>query len=575
LPAAHHVVVDSLRITPTQVDVELRCSLATAKCPACQSPSRRVHSRYVRIVRDLPWAGVPMVLRFSTRRFFCDGADCPRRIFAETLPDLARRHARGTSRLDGALVKIGMECGGEPGRRLCGQLGINISGDTILRRLRGAPPATADTHAGAIIGVDDFAFRRGQTYGTIVVDHQSGGVIDLLPDRSSKSLEGWLTARPVLPGVVTRDRSGVYAKAVAAAAPDAVQVADRWHLLANCRDALVRVLDRHHASIAQAMPAVVVPPPAVVATVPCTDATPVEAVISEAAPSAAESTGTPTPVPAATPLPSSPRSQSAQWSIDRRAKRLARYERVLELRRQGHSRRSIIRELKMSSSQVAKLLKAGAFPERAKARYHKQVDRYIDALRARWAEGERNARVLARHLRTLGYAGGYDMVRRHVSSWRTPAERLQVVGPRPTVRAAVPAKLNRPGSHRLSWLLIKDDIARDAGDAALLEELLKSCEPIRVATDLARSFGAAVRARDLTALTAWHKRASDPGSTREMNGFAESLSRSWPEVSAAVEYKWSNGRTEGHVNRLKLIKRKMYGRAKLDLLRIRVTGSGP
>jgi transposase len=229
----------------------------------------------------------------------------------------------------------------------------------------------------------------------------------------------------------------------------------------------------------------------------------------------------------------------------------------------------------MSSRQVAKLLKAGAFPERAKGRYHKQVERYLDALRTRWAEGERNARALARHLRTLGYAGGYDMVRRYVSSWRTPGERLRVVGPRPAVRAPVPVKLNRPGSHRLSWLLIRDDIRRDAGDAAMLVELLKACEPIRTTTNLVRSFGAAIRERDLPALTAWHKQALDPGSTKEMNGFAEGLSRSWPEVIAAVEHQWSNGRTEGHVNRLKLIKRKMYGRAKLDLLRIRVTGSGP
>ena len=458
---------------------------------------------------------------------------------------------------------------------MCGQLGINTSGDTILRRLRGAPSRPADAHAGAVIGVDDFAFRRGQTYGTIVVDHQSGGVIDLLPDRSSNSLEGWLTARPVLPVVVTRDRSGVYAKAITFAAPDAVQVADRWHLLANCRDVLVRVLDRHHASIADAMVAAAISPVSPEMAI-AIDVSTADAAISAASPAAAEATGTPPPVPATAALPSSlPLSKSAQWSIDRRAKRLARYEQVLELHQRGHSRRSISRQLNMDSNTVAKLLKAGAFPERAKVRYYKQVDRYLDALRARWAQGERNARVLARYLRTLGYTGGYHMVRRQVSSWRTPAERLRLVGSKPLPRSTVPARLTRPGSHRLSWLLIRDDVARDDGDAALLDELLRSCTPIRVTSELVRSFGAAIRERDLDALTAWHKQASDPGSTKEMNGFAESLSRSWTEVRAAVEHQWSNGRTEGHVNRLKLIKRKMYGRAKLDLQRIRVTGSGP
>ena len=124
-------------------------------------------------------------------------------------------------------------------------------------------------------------------------------------------------------------------------------------------------------------------------------------------------------------------------------------------------------------------------------------------------------------------------------------------------------------------MLIKDDVERDAAEAALLAELLKSCEPIRLTADLVRSFGAAVREGNLTALMAWHKDASDPGSTKEINGFAESRSRSRAQVSAAVKHTWSNGRTEGHVNRLKLIKRKMYGRAKLNLLRIRVTGSVP
>jgi transposase len=118
-------------------------------------------------------------------------------------------------RLDQTLVKIGLECGGEPGRRLCGELGIQTSGDTLLRRLRAAAPA--EGHAGNVIGIDDFAFRRGQRYGTIVVDHESGGVIDLLADRTSATLEAWLSARPTAPTIVTRDRSGIYAKAIMAA----------------------------------------------------------------------------------------------------------------------------------------------------------------------------------------------------------------------------------------------------------------------------------------------------------------------------------------------------------------------
>ena len=194
LPVADRISVEAVRIAPARVEVELQCVVDSVPCPICQTASRRVHSRYVRVVRDLPWAGTPMVLRFSTRRFFCDNGDCRRRIFAEELPDLARRYARGTPRLDSTLVQIGLECGGEPGQRLCGQLGIGTSGDTILRRLRAAPPAAG--YAGKIIGIDDFAFRRGKRYGTIVVDHESGGVIDLLPDvRFAASLAGGAPGR--------------------------------------------------------------------------------------------------------------------------------------------------------------------------------------------------------------------------------------------------------------------------------------------------------------------------------------------------------------------------------------------
>lgn len=561
-PAAHRVAIKSVRITPTQCEVEVGCTAEAASCLICQVPSRRVHSRYIRVVQDLPWGGLPMILRFWTRRFFCDNIDCRRRIFAEQLPALARPRARGTPRLDQSLVRIGLECGGEPGRRLCGDLGITASGDTILRRLRATPQA--NVHCGNVIGVDDFAFRRGQRYGTMIVDHESGGVIDLLPDRTSASLEVWLTARPTLPTVVTRDRSGVYAKAITIAAPDAVQVADRWHLLANCREALVRVIDRHHSSITQAM--------AATRSVVSTADQPQNAAESELTPP-------PTAVPPTLPPPVPPvpavLSRSRQLSIDRRARRVARYEQVLELRRQGVSQRTIASQLKLGRGLVRRLVNADSFPERAKTHHTRQVDRYIDQLRLQWAQGIRNARELAESIRTLGYTGSNAMVRRCVAPWRTPAERPPLRGPTRQSPSPVPLDLQRPSSNRLSWLLTKDDLARRTGEAELLAELGRTCEPIHTASELARSFAPAVQGREINVLTAWMERAAQSTSTKEMNGFAEGLTRNWPEVKAAVELPWSNGRTEGHVNRLKLIKRKMYGRAKFDLLRIRVMARGP
>jgi hypothetical protein len=269
-------------------------------------------------------------------------------------------------------------------------------------------------------------------------------------------------------------------------------------------------------------------------------------------------------------------SKSQQHWTDRRAVRVARYEQLLELHQKGNSQRQITQMLKMSRTQVTKLLNADGFPERAKAPASgKQVDRYVERLRVRWAEGVRNAAELTRYIRTIGYTGGSDMVRRCVTTWRTATERGRLGGSICQPKTPKPPRLQRPSSERLSWLIVKEDVQQRPGEFGLLTALLKACEPIRAACNMARSFGAAVRGRDINALTLWTEHAMRSTSPKEMNGFADGLMRNWPEVKAAIELPWSNGRTEGHVNRLKLIKRKMYGRANLDLLRIRVVGSGP
>lgn len=311
--------------------IALTLHLATthpiAHCPACNTPSVRIHSRYTRRLAAEAAFGSRVRLALTARRFFSDAGDCQRTIFAEPLGGLAARYARSTRRLANVHRAIGQALGGEAGARLAGVIASPVSPDTILRRVKNAPAAGVATTP-RVVGIDDWAWRKGRRYGTIVVDMESGEVVDLLPDRDADTVKTWLQAHPGVE-VVSRDRSSSYSAAATEAAPEAQQVADRWHLLKNVREAVERMLDRHQAAIAAAFSA---------------DNT--AAAASEVVPATSAK---------GTPEAGSPR-------------RRERFERVCELHREGHSIREIARLVGMARNSVRRYLRRESCPDWAPGR---------------------------------------------------------------------------------------------------------------------------------------------------------------------------------------------------------------
>ena len=232
--------VDELSFTGDLLIIYASTTNLAAECPLCGQPSRRIHGCYTRTLADLPWCGTPVHLRVRVRKFFCDVPSCERRIFAERLEEVARVHARGTDRQREALEWIAFALGGEAGARLARELGLLVSPDTLLNRIRKA--FCADAENVRVLGVDDFGLGASHP-GTILVDLERHRIVDLLGEHSVESLAKWLSQHPNVE-VASRDRSHICREGLSAGAPQATQVADRWHLLRNLAEMLDEFLSQ-------------------------------------------------------------------------------------------------------------------------------------------------------------------------------------------------------------------------------------------------------------------------------------------------------------------------------------------
>ncbi len=428
-----------------------------ARCPGCRTVSTSVHSRYRRQPADLPASGQAVRLRLTIRRFYCRNPSCPRRTFAERLPRLLGRHAQRTRRLAEAQVQTALALGGAPAARLLSHLAMPTSPTTLLQAIRGLPlPAQGKP---SIVGVDDWALRKGRTYGTILVDLERRRPLDLLPDRSASTFAAWLRREPQIQ-LVARDRSTEYARGTALGAPGAVQVADRWHLLLNTRQMVERWLARVHPRLKQ-LPAV---------------------------PPSSSSTRRTRPYPRAPSETLTRAAARGRWE--------AFYDEVQRRRAEGQSLRRINRETGLARATVRKYAFSASFPRHGlRGPGPSILDPYLDRLHARLAEGCENAMQLWRELRDLGFPGTSKQIRRWLSERRTrPAKtmtRRWHIPPAPAnPTTSWPPPL--PSPKQLSWLLLREPEELAPKDAAVVERVMQDAEATKV-VDIGRRFCGIVR----------------------------------------------------------------------------------
>src|SRR5436305_4514238 len=241
LPLPEGMVIDQIEVTPSQLTVVVISTPPSAPCPGCGCLSDHIHSQYQRTVHDVPCGGRHVVLRLCVRKFFCRRVTCPRKVFAERLADLVQPWARVSNRLLEELKALGLSASAEVNERLAPRLGMKVKAPTLLRYLRTIPPPP--DAAVRVLGVDDFAMRRADCYGTLLVNLETHRPLDLLPDRTAKAVSPWLATHPDIE-VVSRDRASAYADAATKALPHATQTADRFHLCKNLREHLQQFLDR-------------------------------------------------------------------------------------------------------------------------------------------------------------------------------------------------------------------------------------------------------------------------------------------------------------------------------------------
>ena len=521
-----------------EITLTLRTTSPTASCPSCGTVSSRIQSRYTRKLRDLPTVGRPILLILQVRRFFCKRSTCAQKIFVERLPDLCRPHAQRTKRLQEALRQLGLKEGGQAGADLGSELGFSGSRDTILRLVhQSEPPVKCEPR---VIGLDDWAWKRRLRYGTLVCDLERGLPIDLLPDRTVETVSAWLKKHPTI-DTISRDGSSEYASAIKKGAPQAREVSDRWHLVKNLAGCVSVLLASCLTQLRRA-----------------------EVVAAAGVEQVEQPSGEP---------PSYQRTQAERRAQQaRQAERQARYEQITALHKQGMKSAEIAAVVGMAERTVRHWRERGDIPYAGPRKPRSSpLDPYKTYLLERWQQGCRSGAQLERELRAKGYKGSQKAIYRCLAT-------LELFVSSPSRRSSASASSETESQHnpllalsapQATWLFFRKEEDLKAEEQETLRQLRQASPDLETAYQLVKEFLHMVRELRGERLEEWLDKV-EASHLQAFQSFVTGVQQDKDAVIAGLTLAWSNGPVEGQVNRLKLIKRSMYGQADLDLLKRRV-----
>lgn len=524
-------------------------SQGRVRCPTCGTRSNSRHSFYHRTLRDLSAQGAPVTVRVRVARWRCRNVRCECRIFAERLPGLAAPFARQTDRLAEIVKLFGYSAGGRPSERLMARLGMRVSDTTILRHIEQRTGTAPDRAVVRIVGVDEWAWRKGMKYGSVIVDLEHRRVVDLLPDRVTATMTDWFRRHPEIE-IISRDRDGLYADAARQGAPWAQQVADRFHLMQNLRATIARQLGGFEAPIRRP-------------------------------PDEAEANGQEMPEQPATDRSGRSSEATKRERLRRRAcaANRAMFDEIRTLYDAGSSVTEIARKLGLGRRRVYRWVRRIDLPEHSAMAPKLSTPAYFSAFLARhWAEGTTKVRYLFSDIRHRGYTGSYSHLARFLATWRrsTPSgEGNELSAVDEEAPAALPMRVIDPTTgHRISpltaaALCVKPRGQMTARQIIIVDTLKVASAEFTTMRRLAMRFRGLLRSDTAEKLDTWLNDARQSG-IYGMQRFVRTLRQDIEAVRNAALGSWSNGQTEGQINKLKTLKRAMYGRAGVALLRARL-----